>query len=78
MAAAAGGKPVTPDTCCGQLMAAVEIRDVYDGALWLECVSCHMRLHRWPEGDWRRAKAEAIWRRHWQTPNEAMPRWEGL
>jgi hypothetical protein len=49
-------------TCCGHEMARVEIRGVYDGALWCECGTCQRRAHRWPEGDWRREKAEALWR----------------
>lgn len=55
-------------TCCGHDMMLVELRDVYDGALWRECGDCGRREHRWPEGDWRHAKAEALWRtvRQWR------------
>lgn len=45
---------------CGEQMIGVEVRCVYDGVLFFECPSCGERAHRFPEGDWRRAKAERL------------------
>lgn len=36
----------------------VEIRGVYDGALFYECRTCAYRWHRFPEGHWLRATAD--------------------
>jgi len=61
------------NTCCDMPMASVEIRGVYDGALWLECPRCWRRVHLWPVGDWRRAKAEKIWRSYDAAMAEHAP-----
>lgn len=36
----------------------INIRGVYDGVLFWKCPDCGGEWHRWPEGDFRRAKAE--------------------
>jgi len=35
----------------------VEIRGVYDGGLYYMCPDCGGKWHRWPEDDFRYAKA---------------------
>lgn len=35
----------------------VEIRGVYDGGLFYECLACQWRWHRWPEGHPLRTRA---------------------
>lgn len=39
-------------------MIGVEMRGVYDGVLFLECLNCGERWHRWPEGHNLRRRAE--------------------
>lgn len=36
----------------------VEIQGVYDGALFWMCPRCEHKRHRWPENDFRHARAE--------------------
>lgn len=36
----------------------VEIYGLYDGVLFWMCPFCEGKWHRWPEGDYRREKAE--------------------
>lgn len=44
---------------CGAFpLIGVEVRGVYDGALFWECRECGTRTHRFPEGHGLREKAE--------------------
>lgn len=36
----------------------VEIRSLYDGVLYWVCDWCGEAWHEWPEGDWRRERAQ--------------------
>lgn len=50
---------------CGNEGVMVEIRGVYDGALYYLCPLPHREKgtmwawHRWPQGTWQRKRAEA-------------------
>mgnify|MGYP001608873013 FL=1 len=49
-------------SCGSTVHTGVEVQGVYDGALYWVCGFGH-RYHRWPDGDWRREKAEEHWMR---------------
>lgn len=49
----------TPCPSCGSAdVACIEVPAFYDGGLYWLCDACGARWHRWPEGDWRRERAE--------------------
>lgn len=60
-------------TCeeCSTDLVIVEVRGIYDGGLFFECMACGHRQHRWPEGHYLRARAESYWARF---PNHSEPR----
>lgn len=57
---------------CGEQQSriyGVEIWGAYDGVLFWECPTCGHRWHRWPEGDFRRRRAEEyVTRAHPEPP----------
>jgi Zn ribbon nucleic-acid-binding protein len=46
-------------SCTNVHVVGVEVRGVYDGVLYWECLSCGHRWHRWPEGHELRRRAHA-------------------
>lgn len=48
---------MTCPRCGSSATVTVEIPGVYDGGLYRSCFACGHAWHRWPEGDWRRERA---------------------
>ena len=52
--------PSTRCACDETHTVLVEVRGVYDGALHFHCTACRADWHRFPAGDWRHDKANAL------------------